>query len=179
MTTQVSPGEQYPKISMSQTEQIAIALGSNLGDSLTILPQALTHLVEKYGLHLLTHSHWYRTPPLGPPQPDFINGCALLAMTHSPTDLLQILLATEADFGRIRKGKWQPRTLDLDIIFYGNERIHTPQLTIPHPEYHRRAFVLLPLAEIAPDWCDPQTGVTVKALAQQVDGSGIMMVGAI
>ncbi len=160
---------------MNQSEQVAIALGSNLGNSLAILTQALTHLDKQYGVHLITHSHWYRTPPLGPPQPDFINGCALLAMTHPPMDLLQILWATEAHFGRLRQGKWQPRTLDLDIIFYGYERMHTPQLIIPHPEYHLRAFVLWPLAEIAPDWQDPQTGLTVQTLAQQVDGSGIMM----
>jgi 2-amino-4-hydroxy-6-hydroxymethyldihydropteridine diphosphokinase len=162
---------------MSQSEQVAIALGSNLGNSLAILPQALTHLGKQYGVHLITHSRWYRTPPLGPPQPDFINGCALLAMTHTPADLLQILLATEAHFGRLRRGKWQPRPLDLDMIFYGYERINTPQLVIPHPEYHRRAFVLVPLAEIAPDWRDPQTGLTVATLAQQVDGSGIMIMG--
>ncbi|MCS7030155.1 MAG: 2-amino-4-hydroxy-6-hydroxymethyldihydropteridine diphosphokinase [Gloeomargarita sp. SKYG116] len=158
------------------TTPVVIALGSNLGDSLAILSQALEYLTENYGLHLIRHSHWYRTPPLGPPQPDFFNGCALFHTHESPDQLLHCLWETEQYFGRIRTGKWQPRTLDLDIIFYGQEVIHTPHLTIPHPEYHRRAFVLVPLAEIVPDWRDPRTGVTVRELRQQVDCSGIRMV---
>lgn len=161
---------------MNQTHHVAIALGSNLGDSLTILRQALNHLTQQYGLTLISHSHWYQTPPLGPPQPDFINGCAVFHTTHAPTDLLAILWATEQHFGRIRTGKWQPRTLDLDMIFYGHRIIHTPELTIPHPEYHRRAFVLVPLAEIAPDWRDPRTGTTVAELAQTINRSGIIMI---
>ncbi|APB35094.1 2-amino-4-hydroxy-6-hydroxymethyldihydropteridine pyrophosphokinase [Gloeomargarita lithophora Alchichica-D10] len=160
----------------NQSQQIAIALGSNLGDSVAILTQAFAYLTGNYGLKLICHSHWYQTPPLGPPQPDFINGCAVLEMTHSPGDLLQILLATERHFGRFRRGKWQARTLDLDMIFYGHEMLNTPDLTIPHPEYHHRAFVLVPLAEIAPDWRDPHTGLTVRILAQKADRSGIMII---
>lgn len=154
---------------------VAIGLGSNLGNSLEIVRQALHHLTHNYNLPLVTHSHWYRTPPLGPPQPDFINGCAVFQTIYSPTDLLEILLKTEQHFGRIRTGKWHPRTLDLDIVFYGDQIIATPQLTVPHPEYHRRAFVLVPLAEIAPQWPDPRTGVTVAELVQTVDRSGIIM----
>ncbi len=160
----------------NQTDHIAIALGSNLGDSCLILSQALVHLTQVYGVQIRACSHWYRTPALGPPQPDFLNGCALLEMTHPPADLLRILLATEQHFGRVRTGKWQPRTLDLDIIFYGHQVINTPALTIPHPEYHRRGFVLVPLAEIAPDWQDPRTGITVATLAQHIDRSPIVKI---
>jgi 2-amino-4-hydroxy-6-hydroxymethyldihydropteridine diphosphokinase len=161
---------------MPQTNHVAIALGSNLGDSCLILSQALLHLTQVYGMNIITRSHWYRTPAWGPPQPDFINGCAVLAMTHSPLDLLRILLATEQHFGRIRTGKWQPRTLDLDIIFYGHQIINTPELIIPHPEYHRRGFVLVPLAEIAPHWQDPRTGLSVATLAQRLDTSAIVKI---
>ncbi|MCS6781825.1 MAG: 2-amino-4-hydroxy-6-hydroxymethyldihydropteridine diphosphokinase [Gloeomargarita sp. SKYBB_i_bin120] len=154
---------------------VVIAFGSNLGNSLVTLQRALAHLANTEGLRLIRRSHWYRTPPLGPPQPDYLNGCALFHTYHPPEKLLHILLATEQHFGRTRTGKWQPRTLDLDLIFYGQHIIHTPTLTVPHPEYHRRAFVLVPLAEIAPEWRDPRSDVTVREWMQQVDCSGIRM----
>ncbi|MEN9208652.1 MAG: 2-amino-4-hydroxy-6-hydroxymethyldihydropteridine diphosphokinase [Gloeomargarita sp. GMQP_bins_120] len=160
----------------SAIHPVIIALGSNLGDSLTILRRALQHLTDRHGLRLVRCSHWYRTPPLGPPQPDFFNGCALFDTSYSPQELLHILRETEQFFGRVRTGRWQPRTLDLDIIFYDQTVIQTPDLTIPHPEYHRRAFVLVPLAEIAPHWPDPRTGVPVATLVKQVDCTGIRIV---
>ena len=154
----------------------AIALGSNLGDRLTTLEKAIVALDKIPSITLKSHSSWYQTAPVGPPQPDYLNGCALLEVQLPPQKLMSTLLAVEKDFGRVRRQRWGARTLDLDIIFLGDLVIDTPNLKIPHPRREERAFVLMPLAEIAPDWLDPLTGKTVKQLLQGVDCSGVQLI---
>ncbi len=152
----------------------ALALGSNLGDCRSTLEQALEILDRSPGLRLLARSSWYRTAPVGPPQPDYLNGCALLEVSLTPEALLEQLLTIERRFGRVRAERWGPRTLDLDLIFYGQLSLDTPQLQLPHPHLRERAFVLIPLAEIAPAWVDPVSGRTVLELAQALGGqSGV------
>ena len=147
------------------SQRVAIALGSNLGDSLATLERALGSLAQAEGVRLLARSSWYRSVAIGPPQPDYINGCALLEVGLEPEPLLDLLQATETRFGRLRAERWGPRTLDLDLIFHGQRRIESEWLQVPHPRLAERAFVLLPLREIAPDWIDPRCGRTVRQLA--------------
>ena len=153
----------------------AIALGSNLGNSLEILTSSLDALNNLPGIALKTTSSWYKTKPVGTPQPqaDYLNGCALLSAEQTPEELLTILQATESQYGRVNKGKLQPRTLDLDLLLYGDLVLNTPSLTIPHPRMNERAFVLVPLAEIAPDWIEPKSGVAIAKLLRGVDTSGV------
>jgi 2-amino-4-hydroxy-6-hydroxymethyldihydropteridine diphosphokinase len=152
----------------------AIALGSNLGDSKQILNQALERLSQISGIELISHSSWYETVPVGPPQPNYVNGCAILETELLPEDLLQILLKIEQQFGRIRQERWGPRILDLDILLYGDLILEMPNLTIPHPRMNERAFVLVPLAEIASDWIEPVSRQTILQLSQAIDCSGII-----
>ncbi len=151
----------------------AIALGSNLGDSLTILKDALEILAESPSITLKKYSSWYQTAPVGPPQPDYLNGCALLEVHLTPQDLLETLLRIEAKFGRVRKERNGPRTLDLDLLLFDDLILDTPNLQVPHPRMRERAFVLVPLAEIAPDWVEPVSGKAIAQLVQTVDCSGV------
>jgi len=151
----------------------AIALGSNLGDSRALLEAALVALDSAVGVSLQRRSRWYRTLAVGPPQPDYLNGCAILQVERSPQELLSLLLATEDRFGRVRQQRWGARTLDLDLLLYDELVLHTPELEIPHPRMHQRAFVLVPLAEISPHRRHPQSGKTIGELLQSVDTSGV------
>ena len=156
-----------------QTVDVAIALGSNLGDSLATLEAALSALDEHAEIALVSRSNWYKTAPIGPPQPDYLNGCALLQTTLEPLPLLEQLLAIELRFGRVRAERWGPRSLDLDMLLYADQRVDTERLQIPHPRMRERAFVLVPLAEIAPDWIEPVTGLTIAALSGALDATGV------
>lgn len=151
----------------------AIALGSNLGDSYTNLENALKILAQTPGMILQAVSSWYLTKAVGPPQPDYLNGCALLSVQMSPEALLETLLAIEAQFGRVRRDRWGPRTLDLDLLLFDDLILETPSLQIPHPRMRERAFVLVPLAEIAPEWVEPVSGHAIAQLVQAVDCSGV------
>ena len=155
----------------------AIALGSNLGDSRAILEAALATLAATPEITLLNQSSWYQTKAVGPPQPDYINGCALLQVQTSPQEVLETLLAVEAKFGRIRRERWGPRLLDLDLLMYDDLILNTPTLTLPHPRLHERAFVLVPLAEIAPNWVEPVSGKAIASLVEAVDCSGVTILG--
>jgi 2-amino-4-hydroxy-6-hydroxymethyldihydropteridine diphosphokinase len=155
--------------------ECAIALGSNQGDSLSILESSLNVLNQFPGIQLKTTSNWYQTKAMGTkePQADYLNGCALLSASQTPEELLTILQATELQFGRTSKGDLQPRTLDLDLLFYGDLVVNTPSLTLPHPRMTERAFVLVPLAEIAADWIEPVSGLKIAKLLRNVDTSGV------
>ena len=155
--------------------ECAIALGSNQGDSLSILERSLNTLNDIPGLSLKTTSSWYQTKPVGTreSQADYLNGCALLSAQQTPEELLVILQATEIQFGRTSKGGLQPRTLDLDLLLYGDLVLNTPSLTLPHPRMTERAFVLVPLAEIAADWIEPKSGMKIVKLLRDVDTSGV------
>lgn len=155
--------------------ECAIALGSNQGNSLNTLSKSLTVLSQVPGIILHATSSWYKTKPVGnlEPQPDYLNGCALLSVQQTPEELLSILQAIEIQFGRINKGAMQPRTLDLDLLLYGDLVLETPTLTIPHPRMNERAFVLVPLAEIASDWIEPVSNITIAKLLRNVDTSKV------
>ncbi|MGK7918693.1 MAG: 2-amino-4-hydroxy-6-hydroxymethyldihydropteridine diphosphokinase [Trichodesmium sp.] len=156
-----------------KSDNVAIALGSNLGDSLTILENAIQTLSKISGITLETYSSWYRTKPIGPEQPDYLNGCALLKVELTPHKLLEILLDIEQQFKRVRIEHWGPRTLDLDLILYDDLILDSPNLQIPHPRMRERAFVLVPLAEIAPNWLDPVSRKTITQLLEKVECSGV------
>ena len=156
-----------------------IGLGSNLGDGIATLKAALRSLAALPGTRLVRASKLYRTAAWGiTDQPDFINAVALLHTRRMPRQLLEDLLEIERHAGRRRlddgSDRWGPRTLDLDLLLYGDARIDEAGLHVPHPRLHERAFVLVPLAEIAPDASIPQVGTVAQALARmapaQVEG---------
>ncbi|UGB39236.1 2-amino-4-hydroxy-6-hydroxymethyldihydropteridine diphosphokinase [Frateuria soli] len=130
-----------------------VALGGNLGDVPETLRRALDALAALPRTRLVAHSRFYRTPPWGlREQPPFINAAAELETTLTPHQLLAAMLQIERDAGRVRAGeRWGPRTLDLDILHMDGEARYDKRLTLPHPRIAERAFVLLPLAELAPD----------------------------
>lgn len=130
-----------------------IALGSNLGVSAEALEGALAMLDALPETRVLQVSPWYRSAAIGGPanQPDYLNAVCELTTGLAPRPLLDALHQIEHHFGRERQVRWGPRTLDLDIIWYQNVKSEDPELTLPHPRAHERAFVLRPLADIAPD----------------------------
>lgn len=142
-----------------------IGLGSNLEDSLQHLSQALNELNAISGVKVLRQSKFYRTAPVGYlDQPDFINAVAELETQLAPEALLDVLLKVESLHGRNRSFQNAPRTLDLDLLLYGDQIIKTARLEVPHPRMHERAFVLMPLNELEPDLLIPRQG-KVSALA--------------
>lgn len=130
-----------------------IGFGSNLADPLRQITHARATLAAWPGIHELAFSSLYRSAPLGPrDQPDYLNAVAAIATTLDVHALLAVLQTIEQQHGRRRNGvRWGPRTLDLDLLLYGDTVLTTPQLTLPHPGLLQRAFVLYPLYEIAPD----------------------------
>ena len=142
-----------------------IALGSNLGDPVATLREAVDGLAALRGSLLKAVSSFYRTAPIGlKHQPDFINAVAAVDTRLSPSQLLDELFALEARYGRVRSVRNAPRTLDLDLLLHGDAVLNDPNLTLPHPRMHERAFVLVPLAEIAPDLLVPGHGAIVSLL---------------
>ena len=140
-----------------------VALGSNLGDRASNLNYGLARLRDL--LTNLSASPFLETRPEGvPAQPLFLNAVALGEASAEPADLLAALLAIEAARGRTRPFPGAPRTLDLDLVLVGDVVVTSPELTLPHPRFRERRFVLEPLAELAPDLVDPVTGLTVREL---------------
>ncbi|HLQ84629.1 MAG TPA: 2-amino-4-hydroxy-6-hydroxymethyldihydropteridine diphosphokinase [Salinisphaeraceae bacterium] len=129
-----------------------LGLGSNLAQPAQQVCQALQELALAPGIALLAVSELYRTTPVGgpPEQPDYCNACAAILCSMTPLALLDILQDIEARHGRVRDVRWGPRTLDLDLLAYDDLQLRQPRLRLPHPRAARRAFVLVPLAEIAP-----------------------------
>ena len=148
-----------------------IGLGSNLDDPPAQIRRALQALAAMPETRLVRWSSLYRNPPAGYlDQPEFVNAVAEIETRLAPHDLLEQLLAIERAHGRVRDVPNGPRTLDLDILLYGEQTVHEPELTIPHPRMLERAFVLVPLAEIAPDAVVPGGG-RVADLVRRVDAS--------
>ncbi|RYY73001.1 MAG: 2-amino-4-hydroxy-6-hydroxymethyldihydropteridine diphosphokinase [Comamonadaceae bacterium] len=127
-----------------------IGLGANLGDPLASLRQALAALGALPATRLVRSSRFYRSAPVDAGGPDFINAVALVETRLDPVELLAALQGVEQAAGRERPYRNAPRTLDLDLLLYGDARIDSPALTVPHPRMRERAFVLLPLADVAP-----------------------------
>jgi len=166
---------------MPGTEPAAIAfvgLGSNLADPLVQVRQALMELESIPGTRVTARSSLYRTSPVGYlEQPDFINAVASVQSTLRPHALLSALLVIENRHGRRRAMRNAPRTLDLDLLLYGEEVLEEDGLTLPHPRLHERAFVLAPLAEIAPGAMVPGRGLVQELLAR-VDCNGVCRIVA-
>ena len=142
-----------------------VALGANLGDAASTLRNALQTLGHAPGLRLVKASSLYRTAPIDSSGPDYLNAVAEVATTLRAPALLRALQRIENAAGRDRPYRNAPRTLDLDLLLYGSARIDSPELTVPHPRMWARAFVLVPLAEIAPHLV---TGQGLSAVAGQV-----------
>lgn len=136
-----------------------VALGANLGDAAAALDSAFAALDDLPGTRLVARSSLYRSAPIGVTgHPDYLNAVAAIDTTLTAPDLLAALLDLESSHGRRRETELAPRTLDLDLLLYGDATIALPGLDVPHPRMHLRAFVLVPLAEIAPDTDIPGRG---------------------
>ncbi len=152
-----------------------VGLGGNEGDIETTLTEALWALDALPQTSIRRQSAVYRTPAWGrTDQPDFLNAVVELQTRIVPRVLLNSLLEIEQRFGRVRRSedRWGPRVLDLDLLLYGEDVLDEPGLSLPHPRLHERAFVLVPLAEIAPDLVVPGRGM-VRDLLAAVDTGGI------
>jgi 2-amino-4-hydroxy-6-hydroxymethyldihydropteridine diphosphokinase len=151
--------------------EVLLGLGANLGDPLATIASALEGL-QQGGVHIIRRSRWYRTAPQGvTDQPDFVNMCAAATTELAPFVLLALIHRVEAELGRERRERWGPRTIDIDILAYGDVAIAEPGLTIPHPRLAERAFVLVPLLDIAPEHV--VAGRTVRDWSAAVDRSGV------
>jgi 2-amino-4-hydroxy-6-hydroxymethyldihydropteridine diphosphokinase len=148
-----------------------IGLGSNLGDRKAILDGAVAQLRQTPELIVRSVSTYHATEPVGGPagQRPFLNAAAVLETTIDPLALLHRLQEIEAGAGRVRTVRWGERTLDLDLLLFGDQIIDTPELSVPHPRLAVRRFVLLPLEEIAPDARDPLTGRSISELRGNLD----------
>ncbi|MBT5435341.1 MAG: 2-amino-4-hydroxy-6-hydroxymethyldihydropteridine diphosphokinase [Rhodospirillaceae bacterium] len=154
--------------SLSLTAGVFVGLGANLpselGSPLETLEEALRALVCAE-VAVLRRSPWYESEPVPKSdQPWFINGVAELATSLAPSDLLARLHRIEADLGRVRRERWEARVVDLDLLDYRGMVHDGPAPVLPHPRVHERSFVLLPLRDLAPDWCDPVSGTTIETL---------------
>ena len=149
-----------------------LALGSNLGDRQAYLSAAIDGL-SRGGVQVLRSASLYSTEPQNlPGQPWFLNTVVEVTTSFRPEKLLETCLAVEAENFRKRTGGKESRTLDVDIILYGDTILKQPGLTVPHPEFRNRRFVLEPLAEIAPEFVDPVTGKTVHQLLEGLNDPG-------
>lgn len=156
--------------------RVYLALGSNLADPLHQVQAALDALASLPDTKLAATSSLYRTPPYGPPdQPDYLNAAVALDTELTPEALLDLTQRIELEQGRVRKDeRWGPRTLDLDIMLFGDLTLNTPRLIVPHYDMHNRAFMLIPLLEIAPDIALPD-GTRVHDLLSGLDTSAILL----
>jgi 2-amino-4-hydroxy-6-hydroxymethyldihydropteridine diphosphokinase len=151
-----------------------VALGGNVGDVRETLEHGIAAFCGDPEIRLLARSSDYRTPPWGiEDQPPFVNCCIAVSTTLTPPALLARAQEVEQQFGRDRKNeqRWGPRTLDIDLVAYDDVRLSTPELNLPHPRLFERAFVLVPLVEIAPDRVI--AGVGIKSALAKLDQTGI------
>jgi 2-amino-4-hydroxy-6-hydroxymethyldihydropteridine diphosphokinase len=126
-----------------------LGIGSNLGDRLANLQRAVDLLAATEGVRVLRSSRVYETEPVGPPQPDFLNIVVEVETSLDPHGLLAAAATVEQTLHRVREARWGPRTIDVDILTFDERTIDEPDLTVPHPRMHERAFVLVPLLELS------------------------------
>lgn len=154
-----------------------IGLGANLGEPRATLEAALAALA-RLGT-LLSVSRLYRTAPVGgPPQPDFLNAAARLRYFGDAEALLGDLLGIERRFGRMRRERWGPRVLDLDLLWIAGGVVRTEVLEVPHPRLTERAFALDPLLDVAPEALDPHTGRPYRLAREQLPDAGVVVVAS-
>jgi 2-amino-4-hydroxy-6-hydroxymethyldihydropteridine diphosphokinase len=158
------------------SETVFLLLGSNLGDRGAMLDATTSHLVETAGLTLVAASSTYTSPPIDcpPGSPDFLNRMLKMECMLAPAALLDATEEIEIVLGRTDKGGNIPRIIDIDIILYGDRVVQTDRLVIPHPRMRRRAFVLIPLCEIAPEAIDPITRHRYAELLPDLDKQGVV-----
>jgi 2-amino-4-hydroxy-6-hydroxymethyldihydropteridine diphosphokinase len=158
----------------SHSVTAALGLGGNIGDPAMAMALALQALNERADCEVSAVSNVYRTPPWGKlDQADFFNCCALVKTTLPPAQLLDVCLGLERSMKRVRLERWGPRTLDIDILLYGDQVVAEPHLSIPHPRMLERAFVLRPLADIAANMM--LSGKPVTQWLEQVDSTDISL----
>lgn len=149
---------------------LLLSLGANIGDKKSTLRMAVETLVEQGVLSQLTQSAYYGTEPYGVKDQEwFVNICVCGLTQLSPTELLTKCKEIEKMYGRQTRERWHERELDIDIIFYGKEIIETESLTIPHKEYSKRNFVLVPAAEIAPNYIPPDSEFSLAQIVSKCD----------
>lgn len=157
------------------THDAYIAIGSNLGDRQATIDRAINNINALEGVRIIKQSSIIETPPVGDiDQGPYLNGVVHVQSTMAARDLLDFLLQIETVHGRDRsqEQRWGPRTLDLDLIVFGDQVIDEPGLQVPHPRLHERSFVLIPLAEIAPDILIPIQNETPRQLLKALGGAG-------
>jgi 2-amino-4-hydroxy-6-hydroxymethyldihydropteridine diphosphokinase len=155
--------------------RVLLGLGGNVGDVRLTFERAVAALCERGDVRLVARSSDYQTPPWGiTDQPAFVNACVLVETALEPHALLRLARGVEAKLGRdrTRETRWGPRTLDIDILAYDAEVLDAPDLQLPHPRMAERAFVMVPAAEIAPNWSIG--GQTIADLAGRLDSGGIL-----
>jgi len=153
--------------------EVYVGLGANLGDRAAHLEEAAAALAE---LGPVRRSSWYETEPVGlAGAPRFLNGVVRLRTGSEPEALLERALGIETRLGRDRTRRKGSRPIDIDILLYGDLIVKTPTLVVPHPRMHERAFVLVPLAELAPDVVHPVFGLTVRTLLSRVSSAGVRL----
>lgn len=157
--------------------EYVLGFGTNLGDRAANLARGLAMLIE-VGAVVRRVSSLYETPPWGvEDQPAFLNAVAIVDVACDPRDMLRIVKEIESAAGRVPGERWGPRVLDIDILYVGDQVIDAPDLHVPHLRIPARAFVLVPLAEIAPGLVDPRTGASVREmLAARDDAGGVVVV---
>ncbi|MEI7458781.1 MAG: 2-amino-4-hydroxy-6-hydroxymethyldihydropteridine diphosphokinase [Pirellula sp.] len=150
-----------------------ISLGANLGNVRESMAAAKRLLDDAFGPRNLRFSHLYRTPPVGGPagQGDFLNAVASIETNRSVWEVWEIIKQVETNLGRQRQFRWEARRIDIDLLLYGQQRIWTPHLKVPHPRMCMRTFVLKPADEMVPDWIDPVTGWTIHELNTHLERS--------
>ena len=136
---------------MTTLRRAYLGLGSNLGDRLAHLQSVVDALAATPGVALVAVSRVYETEPVGPDQPDYLNAVVALDTDLEPRALLELGQSLEDAAGRVRRERWGPRTLDVDVLLVGDEHVDEPDLEVPHPRLHDRRFVRVPLADVAPD----------------------------
>jgi 2-amino-4-hydroxy-6-hydroxymethyldihydropteridine diphosphokinase len=159
---------------------VYLGLGSNLGDREASINKALVELVRSGDCKLSAVSSLYSTKPVGvKEQPQFLNIAVEIITDLEPKQLLKRLREVERKLGREKTFKWGPRVIDIDILLYDELRVAEDNLEIPHPEMHRRGFVLTPLAEIAPSAKHPALGLTVRQMSEAVGSEGVSKISSL
>jgi 2-amino-4-hydroxy-6-hydroxymethyldihydropteridine diphosphokinase len=159
------------------TEIAYLGLGSNMGDTLENIHQAEYGLMQSPSIHIIKSSSYYHTRPWGKTdQADFVNSVLQIETSLSPRELLSLCLLIEKQMGRIREEKWGPRIIDIDILCYGSQIINEPDLIIPHPYLHERAFVLIPFKEISPEFVHPVLKKSMIQLTELLDSDQVQQV---